>query len=117
MRRSCPAVRCSAALVVAFVGLGAATRPAAAQSPADTLPRFGEVVARSDSVGLVQAAYDALEGRAGLEVPMRVIRMRQQGATAEVTMQPVETPGVVWRNYGGTVRILADGRRLIVARG
>jgi hypothetical protein len=91
-------------------------QPVAAQVTSDTLPRYRDVTARSDSAALVQAANDALQGLSSLEVPMRTTHDRREKQDVVVSLQPVPTPGVVWRNLGGTVRILRDGRRVILKR-
>jgi hypothetical protein len=47
---------------------------------------------------------------------MRTTRYRREERAVVVSLEPIPTPGVVWRNLAGTVRILADGRRVILAR-
>jgi hypothetical protein len=105
-----------AAASVAVAALGLTPRQAMAQSPADTLPRYRDITVKSDSTLLVHAANDALQGLSSLEVPMRTTRYRHEERSVVVSLEPVPTPGVVWRNLAGTVRILEDGRRIILSR-
>ena len=105
----------AAASAVASV-LGLTPRVAMAQSRADTLPRYRDITAKSDSISLVQAANDALQGLSSLEVPMRTTRYRHEDRAVVVSLEPVPTPGVLWRNLAGTVRIFEDGRRIILSR-
>jgi hypothetical protein len=88
-----------------------------APSAQDTFPIFqGATGATKDSVRLVDAANDALQGRFGVEVPMQVTSFRRSRGGAELTLQPIKTPNAVWLKLAGTVRILPDGRRVILRR-
>ena len=87
-----------------------------AQAPSDTLARYRDVTFRSDSAAVIQAANDALQGLSSIEVPMQTTHYRREERAVVVSLKPIPTPGVVWRNRGGTVRVLADGRRVVLAR-
>jgi hypothetical protein len=87
-----------------------------AQAQADTLPRYLDVTSRSDSAEVVRAVNDALQGLSSLEVPMRTTRYQRDKSTVVVSLEPIPTPGVVWRKLAGTVRVLSDGRRVILSR-
>jgi hypothetical protein len=91
-------------------------RPDGVRPLPDTLPRFEQIVATSDSSALVRAANDALQGKMGVEVPMSVTSYRREGRSVVIALRPQPTPGVVWRNLAGSVRILEDGRRIILSR-
>ena len=83
----------------------------------DTLPRFAAVTpAARDSASLVAAADDALQGKFGITAPMIVTRFQRGRSGAEISMKPDTTHGISWKDLGGTVRILSDGRRVILRR-
>lgn len=88
------------------------------QSPtSDTLPPFGAVrPATSDSIRLVAAANDALQGKFGITAPMLVIAFRRTPEGVLISMKPDSTPGISWDHLGGLVRVLPDGRRVILRR-
>ena len=107
------------ALLAALVSPSSAqSRPNAGPVPSlpDTLPQFERVVAASDSSALVRAANDALQGKMGVEVPMLTTSFKREANAVLLSLRPQPTPGVVWRNLGGSVRILRDGRRVILSR-
>lgn len=109
----------AAALLAARPDWSTAQRPERAggvRSLPDTLPRYAQVVQTSDSTALVRAVNDALQGRMGVEVPMRTTCYKRETNSVVITLVPVPAPGVVWRDLGGTVRILEDGRRIILSR-
>lgn len=87
-----------------------------AQPTGTVLPPFEKVRPSSDSVSLVRAADDALQGASSITVPMRVVRFHRSAGIVEVALVPQADSAVVWRNRGGTVRMLANGRRIIVSR-
>lgn len=99
----------------ACLGIGAASLPARSIR-ADTLPPFEGVTASADSAKLIAAASDALHGMSGITVPMVVVRFSREKNVVLVELTPIESPRVKWNNLGGTVRILADGRRVILSR-
>jgi hypothetical protein len=111
-----PFAQAVAATVFAVLALGAMLRVGATYDASETLPRYGAVSGEADSLALVRAANDALQGRASVELPMVTTYFRRQGQTAMLTLRPVPAPGIVWRDVGGTVRILSDGRRVVIAR-
>lgn len=111
-----PFAQAVAAAVVAVLALGTMLRVGAAYDASETLPRYGTVAGEADSLALVRAATDALQGRSSVAVPLVATYFRRQGNTAMVSLRPTPVPGLVWRNVGGTVRILGDGRRVVVAR-
>jgi hypothetical protein len=113
---SLPLYQVCAVMSVAGAALGLTPCLSMAQAPADTLPRYRDVTVKSDSAALVEAANDALQGLSSIEVPMRTTRYRHEERAVVVSLQPVPTPGVVWRNLAGTVRILEDGRRVLLSR-
>jgi len=83
----------------------------------DTLPRFAAVTpAARDSASLVAAADDALQGKFGIRAPMIVTRFQQDRDGVEISMKPDTTRGISWKDLGGTVRVLADGRRVVLRR-
>ena len=104
----------------AIVLLGAMLHHVAAQTTGETLPRYGAVDAGSDSAAVVRAAADALQQRASVALPTFVARYETSdergGRVAVVSLRPVPVPGLDVRGVGGTVRVLGDGRRVIVAR-
>jgi hypothetical protein len=88
-----------------------------APSTPDTLPPFGDMSpARSDSTRLVAAANDALQGKFGITAPMRVIAFRRSPDGVLISMKPDSTRGITWDHLGGLVRVLTDGRRVILRR-
>ena len=80
------------------------------------LPMYRNITAASDSASLVAAASDALQGRLFVTVPMVVEGYRREPNSVVIDLAPVSAGTVQWRNIGGTVRILADGRRAILRR-
>jgi hypothetical protein len=112
---SLPLYQAAVGYAFAALALGVMLR-IAGEAARETLPGYGDVVATSDSGAVVAAAVDALRGASSVLVPMRATRYRREGRDAVVSLRPVPTPGVAWRGLGGTVRILPDGRRVIVAR-
>lgn len=111
-----PFAQAVGAAVFATLVLSVMLRVGAAQPVIETLPRYGAIDIRSDSVALVRAADDALQGRSSMTVPMSMREFRRERRAVVISLQPVTRPGIEWRNLGGTVRILSDGRRLITAR-
>lgn len=108
-------------LAFALAALAGFSAPHAAsgQTSPDTLPGYRDVRPSADSAALVQAADDALRGLLSIPVPFVVTHLRRERATAMVSLRPAEVPGttpVVWHGLAGTVRILADGRRVIVSQ-
>jgi hypothetical protein len=86
-------------------------------STPDTLPPFAAVTpTNSDSTGLVAAANDALQGKFGITAPMVVIAFRRTPDGVLISMKPDSTPGISWDHLGGLVRVLPDGRRVILRR-
>lgn len=84
---------------------------------ADTLPPYRNVNGASrDSVELVKAASDALNGKSGIPLEFLVISFRRAHGRVTIDMKPQPIPNVVMHGAGGTVRILADGRRVILSR-
>ena len=83
----------------------------------DTLPRYKHVtgISRNRSAH-VEAAIDALNGVAGLPAPLVVKHYRRDGKSVVVDMKADSLPRLRWHGSGGTVRILADGRRIILVR-
>lgn len=80
------------------------------------IPMYGNITAASDSASLVAAASDALQGRLFVTVPMIVKGYRRETNSVLIDLAPVSPGPVEWRNLGGSVRILEDGRRIILAR-
>ena len=111
-----PFAQAVAAVVFAVLALGAMLRVGALYDTSETLPRYGAVSGGADSLALVRAANDALQGRSSVEMPMVTTYFRRQGLTAMLTLRPVPVPGLVLQHVGGTVRILGDGRRVVVSR-
>lgn len=111
-----PFAQAVAAAVVAVLVLAFMLRIGARYEASETLPRFAAVRGEADSLALVRAANDALQGRSSVAVPMTTTHFLRQGRTAMVSLEPVPVPGIQWRGVGGTVRILQDGRRVIVSR-
>jgi hypothetical protein len=83
----------------------------------DTLPRFAAVTGSThDSVSLVTAADDALQGKFGITAPMVVTGFHRTPTGVEIRLKPDTTPGISWEHLGGVVRVLPDGRRVILRR-
>lgn len=80
------------------------------------IPMYRNITAASDSASLVEAASDALQGRLSVTVPMIVKGYRRETNSVVIDLAPVSTGSVEWRNLGGSIRILEDGRRIILAR-
>ncbi len=96
----------------------ALSNPSSAQvvSP-DTLKQYAKTTpANADSLSLVAAAKDALQGMSSLEVPMIVEKYVREKTAVVIELRPAPDPKVVWLNRGGSVRILNDGRRVVVTR-
>ena len=114
------------ALLVTASGVGSA----AAQMPTvasgrdmmslvlpDTLPPYRDVRGTSrERTALVAAVVDALHGRLAYPPPLVLRSFRREGRTVMIDMVADSLPRIRWRNGGGTVHILADGRRVIVRR-
>lgn len=83
----------------------------------DTLARYKHVTGISTNRSAhVEAAIDALNGDAGLPAPLKVKHYRRDGKSVVIDMKADSLPRLRWRGSGGTVRILADGRRVILVR-
>jgi hypothetical protein len=83
----------------------------------DTLGAFGNVRGVSvDSAGHVTAAIDALHGNVALPAPLRVKDYRREDSSVVIDLAADSLPRLKWMGAGGTVRILSDGRRAILAR-
>ncbi len=110
--------RLLATMIIAGVAFEAGVTSAAeAQETAPPLlPRFEKVTSTSDSASVVAAANDALQGKSSISVPMVVVAIKRGKSETMVELKPVEDPRVVWTNLGGRVRILPDGKRIIVSR-
>jgi hypothetical protein len=90
---------------------------AADSSLVDTLPRFDNITAATrDTSAHIRAATDALVGRSSVPPPLLLASYRREGTTVLVDLRADSIPTLRWRNGGGTVRIRADGCRIIVAR-
>ncbi|MHB2033320.1 MAG: hypothetical protein ACYCVE_08110 [Gemmatimonadaceae bacterium] len=63
-----------------------------------------------------EAAIDALHGRVALPAPLVLKRYRREGESVVIDLMADSLPRLKWLNAGGTVRILADGRRVILVR-
>jgi hypothetical protein len=112
-----PFVQAVAATVFAFITLAAMLRAGAARDAVGTLPRYGQVVGTSDGATLVRAADDALPGRSSVTLPTLTTAYRREAGAAVVTLRPTGVlAGIAVPNAGGTVRILGDGRRVILPR-
>ena len=89
----------------------------AQESLPDTLPQYEKTTAAtSDSVSLVAAADDALQGLSSVPVPMVVKKYVRGKSSVVIELQPAPNPKIRWHNRGGTVRIVKDGRRIVLAR-
>jgi hypothetical protein len=83
----------------------------------DTLPRFENVTAATrDTAGHILAAKDALIGRSNFSPPLVVVKYQREGTAVLIDLRADSLPTVKWNNAGGTVRIRADGCRIILAR-
>ena len=83
----------------------------------DTLPPYGQIRGTSrDRKAVIAAVTDALEGRSGLPAPLVTKSYRRDGKDLVIDMVADSLPRVRFHGAGGTVRILEDGRRVIVAR-
>lgn len=113
-----PRSRRLALTIAAVAGVSAPGRVPAQAAP-DTLPGYERVRPGSDSAALVRAADDALRGAMSMPVPLAVTRFRRERGSALIAMRPAPPPNttpVVWHGLAGTVRVLPDGRRVIVSR-
>lgn len=97
-----------------------AKSPSAAPAKApvlDTLPPYKQVRGTSrDSAEQVEATVDALVGRLGFSPPLVLTSYRREGRSVVIDMKTDALPRMRFVNGGGTVHILEDGRRVIVAR-
>ena len=83
----------------------------------DTLPQYRDVRGTSrERTALIAAVVDALHGRLAYPPPLVLRSFRREGHTVTIDMVADSLPRIRWRNGGGTVHILADGRRVIVRR-
>ena len=83
----------------------------------DTLEAFEEVRGvSSDSARHVLAAIDALHGAVAVPPPMVVKDYRREDRSILIDVAADSLPRLKWTGGGGTVRILADGRRAILSR-
>lgn len=91
---------------------------AAAKAPVlDTMPPYKLVRGASrDSAEQVEAAVDALVGRFGFPPPLVLTSYRREARSVVIDMRADSLPRMRFVNAGGTVHILEDGRRVIVAR-
>jgi beta-lactamase regulating signal transducer with metallopeptidase domain len=80
------------------------------------LPTYRDITTASDSVSLVSAAIDALTGQLSVTVPMVVRGYRREPHSVVIDLAPTPNESVEWHNLGGSVRILDDGRRIILSR-
>ena len=119
-----PFAQAVAATVFAFITLAAMVRVGAGHDAAETLPPFahadgrvGHVDGSSDSTALVRAADDALQGWSTVALPMHVTEYRRERGATVVSLRPTGVPAdVTVPRVGGSVRILADGRRVVLRR-
>lgn len=87
------------------------------QAVPDTLPAYHQIRGTSrDRSALIAAVIDALHGRMAFPPPLVVNSFKREDRTVTIDMKADSLPRIRWRNGGGTVRILADGRRVIVRR-
>jgi hypothetical protein len=83
----------------------------------DTLTAYKGVRGSSpERSALIAAVVDALQGRSGLPAPLVLKSFRREGKSVIVDMVADSLPRLRFRNAGGTVRVLADGRRVILRR-
>lgn len=83
----------------------------------DTLPPYREIRGTSrDRSALVAAVVDALHGRIAFPPPLALKSFHRNGQSVTIDMMADSLPRIRWRNGGGTVRILSDGRRIILRR-
>ena len=112
----------SASAMLASLSAAQSTPPtqsaAVAKAPGpDTLPPYKQVQGTSrDSAEQVEAAVDALHGRLGFPPPLVLTSYRREGRSVVIDMRADSLPRLRFVNGGGTIRILEDGRRVIVAR-
>jgi hypothetical protein len=64
----------------------------------------------------VAAAIDALAGLASIPPRVMVKEYRREGNAVVIDLTGNDLPNMKFLGAGGTVRILADGRRIILAR-
>ena len=94
----------------------------------DTLPPWGRALsdtridverdkfAIDPLVEQVRAAIDALTGRASVPARLVLNEYRREGRAVVIDLTAESFPQLVFKNAGGTVRILSDGRRVVLAR-
>ena len=83
----------------------------------DTLAAFEDVRGVSgDSARHVAAATDALHGAVSIPAPLVVKDYRREDGSILIDLTADSLPRLKWTGAGGTVRILADGRRAILQR-
>ena len=94
----------------------------------DTLPPWGRELSTTrleverDSAAIVplveqvKAAIDALTGRASIPARLVLNGFRRDGRSVVVDLTADNLPQLAFHGAGGTVRILPDGRRIILAR-
>ena len=94
-----------------------ATPTAKGSTPVQILPQFGQVTgATRDKAGHILAAKDAVNGRLSFPPPLVVKSYKREGRSVIIDLVADSLPTVRWTNGGGTVRIRADGCRVIVSR-
>ena len=94
----------------------------------DTLPPWGRALSvtrlemERDSAAIVplveqvKAAIDALTGRASIPARLVLSGFRREGRAVIIDLTADNLPQLAFWGAGGTVRILPDGRRVILAR-
>ena len=83
----------------------------------EILPQFGRVTgATQDKASHILAAKDALTGRLSFPPPLVVKTYKREGRSVLIDLAADSLPTVKWTNGGGTVRIRADGCRVILSR-
>ena len=83
----------------------------------DTLPPYRDVRGISrDRSAVIAAAVDALHGETRWPPPLVLKSFHRDGKAVVVDMVADSLPRIRYRNGGGTVRVLADGRRVILGR-
>jgi hypothetical protein len=104
-----------------------AVDPSAMQR-SDTLPPWGRALsdtrieverdkfAIDPLVEQVRAAIDARTGRATVPARLVLNEYRREGRAVVIDLTAESFPQLVFKNAGGTVRILSDGRRVVLAR-